>query len=156
LTFVREENMEFGDWLFARANGLPCSEGPTPAGESGPSEPGVMARFHEQVVFDHAMGKTSSAGAEEIPLPLLEKLLAPRDSRDNPRNGIAALAKLFDVPGQRIMPVVGGDLAKRFSGHDGDPTRAVRIERTHFQSGDVVAELDERGVVIKTYFEPAA
>jgi hypothetical protein len=127
----------FEDRLFALIHGLPVADEPEGHLESGPSEPGAFQKFHEQVVFDHAMGKSSSLAAADV--PALDKLLAPRDSRDF---------------GQPIMPAPGGDLAKRFSGHDG--RKVARVEREHYSTGDVIAEFDEANHVIRTYFEPVA
>jgi len=129
----------FEDKLFALIHGLPVADEPEGHLESGPSEPGAFQKFHEQIIFDHAMGRKTSAPAVEI--LALEKILAPRDSRDF---------------GQPITPAPGGDLEKRFSGHDGDVRKVARIQREHFSSGDVIAELDENNCVIRTYFEPAA
>jgi hypothetical protein len=87
----------FEDRLFACIHNLPVADEPVAHLESGPSEPGAFQKFHEQVVLDHAMGKSSSPAAADV--PALEKLLAPRDSRD------------FSEP----MPRSGDGLAKRFT-----------------------------------------
>lgn len=69
----------FDDKLFALIHGLPVADEPVAHLESGPSEPGAFAKFHEDMIFRHAMGESSSPAV--VDFPTLEKLLAPRDSR---------------------------------------------------------------------------
>jgi hypothetical protein len=127
--------MEFTDKLFALIHGLPVADEPMAHLESGPSEPGAFQKFHEQVVFDHAMGKSSSPAAADV--PALEKFLAPRDSRDF---------------GEPIMPRSGGDLAKRFTATiDTDESDEEVIEE--YSHGRVVAKL-RNGIVTSTVYIP--
>src|SRR5579862_983530 len=112
----------FEDRLFALIHGLPVADEPEGHLESGPSEPGAFQKFHEQRIFEELMGGGSPAAGDA---PALEKLLAPRDSRDF---------------GEPIMPRCGGDLAKRFTATtDSDESdEEVTEEYSH---GRVVAKL---------------
>jgi hypothetical protein len=137
----------FEDKLFALIHGLPVANEPITHLASGPSEPGAFQKFHEQIVFDHLMGKRSEP-VEEIPA-FLQKLMQPRDSREQLGPAITLrsgdFAKRFGEP---ITPARGGDLAKRASD---DSRKVARIERTHFSTSDVVAEFDADNHVIRTY-----
>jgi hypothetical protein len=141
----------FEDKLFALIHGLPVADEPITHLASGPSEPGAFQKFHEQIVFDHLMGKRSEPVRDEIP-DIVQKILAPRDCRDNPRDEISALAKLFDVPGERIMPVGSGDLAKRFTSTT-DNSDDSDEEVTEYSHGRVVAKF-KNGVCISTKYVP--
>jgi len=152
---------EFADRMFAAIHNLPPTE-PEHADVHGPDSPeSPMQKFHEQVLLDHAMGH-KSAPAENFSLE--ELLTKSRDYRDAVKitpqfkaaNTLEELAENFAKRfGQPIQPAPGGDLfGKRFTPHaDEDDQRRIV---TKYSSGNVVAELDENGVVTKTYFEPAA
>jgi hypothetical protein len=134
LTFVREENMEFADRLFALCNGLPVPEEPVEHFAS--DKPSAFEKFHEQIVLDHYMGKRSQPAVEEIPSGLMEKIFAPRDYRDD---------------GRAITPHSSGDLAKRFTPESEDDSDEEVIEE--YSHGRVVAKL-RNGVVISTVYIP--
>lgn len=117
--------MEFAERLFLLVNGLPVPEEPAQHLASGPSEPGAMARFDEQMRFNHAMGKT----AEPIDVYLIaEQLTKAREFREVPQF-TSVTSKTDESNRRRIV--------------------------TKFSSGNVIAELDENNHVIRTYFEPA-
>ena len=95
--------MDFGEKMFALIHGLSVDE-PKGVLALGPSAPSFMEKFDAEMRLNAAMGTHSEPTAANV--PLLEKLLAPRDSRLS-----AAIMPVAANPPPRFTPD-GGSFAK--------------------------------------------
>jgi hypothetical protein len=88
----------FEDKLFALIHGLPVADEPMANLESGPSKPGVMAAFDEQMRFNHAMGKTADPVDDS---PFAELLTKARAFIDVPK--FTTVTSRIDERNRRII-----------------------------------------------------
>jgi hypothetical protein len=136
------QKLEYRDKLFALIHGLPVPEEPEQHLDCGPSAPHPMEKFWETMAFERAMGKSSnSTGSDVAVSALMEKILAPRDSRDNP--GLAPLrtnapANPFFEPLVKRAPLEDGSAAIRYE--------IVTIDNNRWRHG-----YDAQGELVSAY-----